>query len=430
MNKDVPSISSSNFIKRVFLFILLSIFTFTISVNTVLALSEEQKKVIHSGIYYFDTEFTESQCPSSSTPSGGGAPNASVESFVDTYGEFAYRASINTGVPYEFTLAQAMVESGYGQSGLTTEANNFFGIKAGSSWDGEVYVVETREVDSSGREYWVDAAFRKYSSPEDSFRDHDIFLRENQRYSAAFNYSNDPHAFLVEIKNAGYATDPNYIAIVGSVIDSTIAYIASTGSWPPSSEITYNVDPIGGESSRGGTNSTCGSGVVVFDTSEPDFSSRPSIQLDSSPSGPHRASNCSGPTGSPLLPGTLSLANYIETTWPDVGTVSKTVVCRSIRGGTQTSVHGIGRAIDVGIGDENDFEAPTSEELALGNEIRNVLINNAETLGLQRIIWNNQTWSSSQGGWSPYTGTNPHHGHLHIEVNIEAANQPNLAGGS
>jgi hypothetical protein len=45
---------------------------------------------------------------------------------------------------------------------------------------------------------------------EASFRDHGRFLRENARYAAAFNYTNDPDRFVAEIWRAGYATDPNY----------------------------------------------------------------------------------------------------------------------------------------------------------------------------------------------------------------------------
>ena len=56
----------------------------------------------------------------------------------------------------------------------------------------------------------MNADFRKYNSPAESFTDHGNFLRQNKRYAGAFQHTNDPEQFARDIQKAGYATDPNY----------------------------------------------------------------------------------------------------------------------------------------------------------------------------------------------------------------------------
>lgn len=172
-----------------------------------------------------------------------GSPGERLKAFVDRYGELAYENSITSGVPYDFTLAQAIIEGGY-DSTLATKYNNLFGIKADSSWTGERVSLPTREV-IDGQNRTVMAEWRVYASPKDSFADHDKFLRENPRYANAFNYSSDSIQFLTEVKAAGYATDPNYVSVVGGVINSIRAYVEETGAFPPVTEVEYNIsEPV------------------------------------------------------------------------------------------------------------------------------------------------------------------------------------------
>lgn len=155
----------------------------------------------------------------------------------------------------------------------------------------------------------------------------------------------------------------------------------------------------------------------------PEFARKPGIALDEPPPGPHQPSHCTGT----FTPGAASLRAFIDQYWPAVPEIGG-YYCRPITGGIETSVHGVGRALDVYIGDRNDTVPPQPDELALGNEIRNLVYNNAETLGLQRIIWNGKIWSTDQDGWRDYTGENPHHGHLHLEINLQAAANAYLTG--
>lgn len=88
--------------------------------------------------------------------------------------------------------------------------------------------------------------------------------------------------------------------------------------------------------------------------------------------------------------------------------------CRTVRGGTTTSLHGEGRALDFGI---NPHRAGYGT--ALAEQIR---LSSAE-LGVQCVIWNRRIWSGSysRSGWRTYNGTNAHVDHLHVELSWHAA---------
>lgn len=116
-------------------------------------------------------------------------------------------------VPASVTIAQAILESGWGKSHMG-DANNYFGIKAkGPTSFGPIAVgavqLPTREV-INGKSVMVNAWFRAYASMTDSFRDHGDFLRRNSRYQGAFQHSDDADEFARKVAQAGYATDPNY----------------------------------------------------------------------------------------------------------------------------------------------------------------------------------------------------------------------------
>jgi flagellum-specific peptidoglycan hydrolase FlgJ len=136
--------------------------------------------------------------------------------FIDRIAADAIKSQQQTGVPASVTMAQAILESGWGKSGLSTQANNFFGIK-GTGPAGSV-TMRTREV-INGQSVYVNAAFRKYDSPAQSFADHGKFFTDNKRYSTAMKHTDDPHRFAQEIAKAGYATDPNYAKALSGLIN-------------------------------------------------------------------------------------------------------------------------------------------------------------------------------------------------------------------
>src|SRR3989344_1631150 len=220
------------------------------------ALSEEDIRAINLDSVWHKT-YKECVASNSGTSSnidipGNLSPNEKVAAFVDTYGQMAYNDAIQSAVPWEVTLAQAIIESAYGQA---APGNNFFGIKADSSWTGPTQQLVTSE---AGRGQIVDS-FRVYGSAQESFNDHSKFLRENGNYWPAFEFSNDPFQFLQKVKDGGYATAPDYVQTVGSVMQQIIDYNAQTKKFTPSSEIKFNIPPPG----PGGDTATIGGGATA-----------------------------------------------------------------------------------------------------------------------------------------------------------------------
>lgn len=118
-------------------------------------------------------------------------------------------------VPASVTIAQAILESGWGASTLAAEGNSYFGIKCiggtGPVATGCV-TLRTFECDRAGRCFPTADSFRVYRSVTDSFRDHARLLTRSQRYRPAVRYHRDPDRYAATIHQAGYATDPRYAA--------------------------------------------------------------------------------------------------------------------------------------------------------------------------------------------------------------------------
>ncbi len=142
---------------------------------------------------------------------GGSAPIGQIprtgNAFIDSIAADAIRNQQETGVPASVTIAQAILESGWGRSELSRQANNFFGIK-GTGPAGSV-TMRTREV-INGRDVYVNAQFRKYHTPQESFADHARLFTQSPRYAEAMRHTHDAFRFAAEIHRAGYATDPEY----------------------------------------------------------------------------------------------------------------------------------------------------------------------------------------------------------------------------
>lgn len=94
--------------------------------------------------------------------------------------------------------------------------------------------------------------------------------------------------------------------------------------------------------------------------------------------------------------------------------------CRTVRGGSTTSLHGEGRAVDWGV--------PMNARVgsAEGHELVDLLLTHAETLGVQCIIYDRRIWSARSPGGRTYSGVHPHYDHLHIELQWEQARSLSL----
>lgn len=186
----------------------------------------------------------------------GSAPiTGNLKQFVDAYGQQAFDIGKKYGIPYEAILAQAMLESGYGKSMLTRKAFNFFGIKAGGSWKGPVYTAKTQEF-QDGHYITITASFRSYANAEEGFRGYAEFIHDNSRYKKALNYPQDADQYIKEVAAAGYATSPTYASVNISLIHATKTYIASTGKWPPSSQVVPDKTPPTSSSSSASDGTT------------------------------------------------------------------------------------------------------------------------------------------------------------------------------
>jgi len=157
--------------------------------------------------------------------------------FVKKYLKGALDSELKTNVPHNFLLAQAALETGWGDKAI---GNNIFGITAGGGWQGKTQKVWTTEyldkpiaifegVKYNGTPYFsekyqktrykysVQRSFRDYENASDCFNDHFEVLSLS-RYKNAFKYTNDPCKFAMEIAAAGYATGEDYGKILCDII--------------------------------------------------------------------------------------------------------------------------------------------------------------------------------------------------------------------
>jgi flagellum-specific peptidoglycan hydrolase FlgJ len=147
--------------------------------------------------------------------------------FVRQYLHFARESEKKTGISAVFILAQAAIESGWGD---VAPGNMFFGVKDTDGINGNEQLLRTTEysrrsdlqfpvilsvrpVILRGQKYFkyrVKDYFRKYDTPGDCFDDHATFFFKNPRYRLALGVLHDPVQFAIQVAKAGYATDPAY----------------------------------------------------------------------------------------------------------------------------------------------------------------------------------------------------------------------------
>ena len=125
-----------------------------------------------------------------------------VNNYVATFSNVAIEEMKMYNIPASISLAQGILESGMGFSRLAVVANNHFGIKCHSEWEGKrIY----HDDDEKGE------CFRVYKDPRTSYRDHSLFLTSRSRYNLLFDLKIDDYkGWAKGLKKAGYATDPKY----------------------------------------------------------------------------------------------------------------------------------------------------------------------------------------------------------------------------
>ena len=134
-----------------------------------------------------------------------------INFYVKKYAPAATKNMRFFKIPASITLAQGILESGYGEGTLAKKANNHFGIKCHKEWKGKSITHDDDEKNE---------CFRSYKNPLRSYRDHCLFLVDRDRYSSLFTLNRkDYKGWAVGLKAAGYATDPKYADKLISLIE-------------------------------------------------------------------------------------------------------------------------------------------------------------------------------------------------------------------
>ena len=171
-----------------------------------------------------------------------------------------------SGILASVSLAQFILESGYGKSELAQKANNCFGMKkslsgntwSGSVWDGKsIYTKKTKEQNKDGSYTTITADFRKYPSVEDSIADHSAYLLgakngSKKRYAGLKGCKEYKKAAKI-IKDGGYATSLTYVDKLCSIIEKwkLTQYDVKSGSSSKKSIDTLAKEVIAGKWGNG-----------------------------------------------------------------------------------------------------------------------------------------------------------------------------------
>lgn len=179
--------------------------------------------------------------------------NAKSQNFIESVAQGAINGWTKYGVLPSVTVAQAILESGWGQSALSTQAHNLFGIKG--SYNGQYVTMQTREV-YNGQSYYIYDNFRKYANNSESVEDHGNFLYSNSRYA---NLLGDQSYASVarKLQSDGYATDPSYASSLIKLVEmynlTQLDNIAFSGKQPViNNKNDYNYSNSGNSDSSNG----------------------------------------------------------------------------------------------------------------------------------------------------------------------------------
>lgn len=145
------------------------------------------------------------------------------QQFIDYIGNSARKLASNNDLYASVMIAQAMIESGWGTSGLASAPNyNLFGIKG--EYNGASVNMGTQEDDGTGNLYSISSNFRKYPSYKESLEDYVSLLRggttgNSQLYAGAWKSNTDSYKDATKFLTGRYATDTTYADKLNSMIE-------------------------------------------------------------------------------------------------------------------------------------------------------------------------------------------------------------------
>jgi flagellum-specific peptidoglycan hydrolase FlgJ len=142
--------------------------------------------------------------------------DSSKIAFLTKIGVPAYAQEIGFGIPVEVTLAQSVLESGWGTSELSESYHNYFGIKARKR---QASVTMSTKEYVAGKRITKDAKFRKFDSPEEAIAERTQWFLNNWRYRKVNFDDYDYKSFCDLLQEKGYATDPHYSTKLQFIIE-------------------------------------------------------------------------------------------------------------------------------------------------------------------------------------------------------------------
>ena len=182
-------------------------------------------------------------------------PLTDNEKFIEEIGAMARADMAKSGICAAVTVAQAILESGWGKSDLAVKAKNIFGMKCslsgntwpGSSWDGKSSYNKSTGEYYSGSYTTVKADFRAYKSWAESVADHSAYLA-GAKNGSALRYAGlvgctDYRKAAQIIKNGGYATSPDYVTKICNIVEQYNLTRFNTNYSAPAAKPTATVTP-------------------------------------------------------------------------------------------------------------------------------------------------------------------------------------------
>lgn len=193
---------------------------------------ENAKNNCPSGYHVYDESGKKVWSPAKKGTQATELTDMNSEQFIKKLGPLFTADQKKSGVLASVSMAQCILESGWGESELSRKANNMFGMKknlsgntwAGSAWDGKsVISMKTGEEDKNGQSYTITAEFRAYPDVEHSIADHSAYLTgakngKNLRYKGLKDEKDYNKAVQI-IKDGGYATGSGYAASLCRLIE-------------------------------------------------------------------------------------------------------------------------------------------------------------------------------------------------------------------
>jgi flagellum-specific peptidoglycan hydrolase FlgJ len=145
----------------------------------------------------------------------GDWPEGYRRDFLGALSAQAIHSGVENQLPPSVTLAQAVLESGWGRSGLATKHKNLFGLKSGAHSDG---VVLSSWEGGGAERTRSRSRFREYGDWSESLAHHNLLISSDSRYREARAAWTDWEAFIDELAPI-YATDPNYVKRVSQIVE-------------------------------------------------------------------------------------------------------------------------------------------------------------------------------------------------------------------